>query len=394
MATFDAHRGEGGRMNALTPALITAAVSTKGAEAGKHTSYAVVGAGWRADIFLRLAYLLPHRFTVTAVLTRSAESGNRLEQAWGVTTVRTVDELLATGTPDFVVVAVPWETTPEYIREFVRRGVRVLAETPPAPDLDGLRSLWSDVGASHLVQVAEQYPFMPLHAARAALVHEGVIGTPTSVHVSSTHQYHAVALMRAFLGLGITPAKVRSHTRTAPLIDPISDQGWSHDLTPKPARTILSTIEFEGGRVGVYDFTDNQWWNPVRPDHLTVRGSSGEIHDRTVARMIDDVTPVVSTLDRSDSGREMNYEGFDLTAFTFEGRVVYRNAFEGARLADDEIGTASLLESTGAWAHGTGAAPYPLAEAIHDHHIGVALEDAAASGEPVVVGREAWADEK
>jgi predicted dehydrogenase len=78
----------------------------------------------------------------------------------------------------------------------------VLAETPPAPDLDGLRGLWSAVGASGLVQVAEQYLMMPSHAARAALVATGVIGTPTQVQVSSTQQYHAIALIRGLLGAG------------------------------------------------------------------------------------------------------------------------------------------------------------------------------------------------
>ena len=34
---------------------------------------------------------------------------------------------------------------------------------------------------------------MPAHAARAALVASGAIGTPTQVQVSSTQGYHAVS---------------------------------------------------------------------------------------------------------------------------------------------------------------------------------------------------------
>ena len=48
----------------------------------------------------------------------------------------------------------------------------MLVETPPAPDLPGLRALWRDVGAGGLVQVAEQYLLMPGHAARLRLVRE------------------------------------------------------------------------------------------------------------------------------------------------------------------------------------------------------------------------------
>jgi hypothetical protein len=48
----------------------------------------------------------------------------------------------------------------------------------------------------------EQYLMMPAHAARAALVATGVIGTPTQVQVSSTQQYHVIALIRGLLGAG------------------------------------------------------------------------------------------------------------------------------------------------------------------------------------------------
>jgi hypothetical protein len=154
-------------MHSLTPAAVPAAVTTKRSGAiPKATRYAIIGNGWRSSVFVRMAYLMPERFGLVGVVTRQAEAGAALERDWGVATHRTIDDLLVAERPDFVVLCVPWRVTPELTRQLVRAKVGVLAETPPAPDLDGLRSLWADVGASGLVQVAEQYALMPLHAAR------------------------------------------------------------------------------------------------------------------------------------------------------------------------------------------------------------------------------------
>ena len=186
---------------ALPQVLVPAAVTTKMQRSVTQASFGLVGTGWRSSVFLRMAYLMPDRFRATGVVARRADSGAIVEQDWGLPTFRTVDELLTVERPDFVIVSVPWQVTPELTRRLVEQGIPVLAETPPAPDLPGLHALWSDVGDTGLVQVAEQYPFMPLHAARLAVVESGVIGKPTSVLVSSTHLYHAVALMRQFLSV-------------------------------------------------------------------------------------------------------------------------------------------------------------------------------------------------
>src|SRR5262245_13270937 len=100
---------------------------------------------------------MPDRFAATGVVTRAAERGDEVTTEWGVPSFRSITELLGHRRPDFVIVSVPWPVTPEATRELVAAGMRVLAETPPAPDLPGLRALWADVGASGLVQVAEQY---------------------------------------------------------------------------------------------------------------------------------------------------------------------------------------------------------------------------------------------
>ena len=143
--------------------------------------------------------MAPEHFRVVGVVSRSRDEFE------GVPAFRTVEELPSA---DFVIASVPWAVMPDATRELVALGLRVLAETPPAPDLDGLRALWADVGDRGLVQVAEQYLLMPAHAARLAAVRDGAIGEPTSVQVSSTHLYHAVSMIRGLLGVRFEPATV------------------------------------------------------------------------------------------------------------------------------------------------------------------------------------------
>ena len=323
-------------------------------------------------------------------MTRSAERGAEVSSRWGVPTFSSVAELLRAEAPDFVIASVPWAVTPDATREVVEHGARVLAETPPAPDLPGLRALWADVGGSGLVQVAEQYLLMPAHAARLAVVREGVVGEPTSVQVSSTHLYHAVSMIRGLLDVGCEPVVVSARSFSAPLADPLSPDGWSGDSTPKDLATTLATLDF-GGRMGLYDFTENQWWNPLRTRRIVVRGSNGELVDDHLVRLADPTTPVESHLVRRQTGIDLNLEGFDLDHISFDGRVVYRNPFQGCRLSEDDIGVATLLERTGAWARDEGPEPYPLAEGLQDHLISVAIEESLASGRDVTTTSEAWA---
>jgi predicted dehydrogenase len=318
--------------------------------------YAIVGRGWRARFYARLAEVMPDRFTV-------------------------VDTK-----PDFVVTAVPRDANPGIVERYVADGVPVLSETPPAPDRDGLRELWSRVGGSGLVQVAEQYLLLPAHAARLALVRAGVLGVVTSAQVSSTHLYHAVSIIRGMLGVHLEPASVQARTFTAPLADPLTRNGWTGDDAEKDARTTIATIDF-GDRSGVYDFTDNQWWNPLRRDRIVVRGSRGELVDDEVTRLVDPYTPLREALVRRPAGP---LEGFDLDHISFGGTVVYRNAYKGARLADEEIAIATVLDRTVAWCRGEAEPPYPLEYACQDHLIGLAIEESAGTGATVTTTHEPW----
>jgi predicted dehydrogenase len=334
------------------------------------TSFAVVGAGFRAAAYWRLAARLEDVSCVGAVV--------RSPRSLPVPTFRSVAECLTTARPDFLVTALPRTVNPGVLLAAVRSGVPVLSETPPAADLGGLRELWAAVGGSGLVQVAEQYLLMPTHAARAAVVRQGLIGTPYQVQVSSTQLYHAVSLMRGLLGAGRGPVTVRATRHRAPLVDPLNRAGWTGDPRPKQATTTIATLDFGGGRTGLYDFTDNQTRNQLRFRRLLVRGSHGELRDDEVVRIAGPRTIVRTPLVRGPEHLSLG------------GRVLVRHPYAGLRWNDDEIATAELLRATAAWVRGEGPAPYPLAEGVQDQTGALAIEEAADTGRTVTTSAEAW----
>jgi predicted dehydrogenase len=342
------------------------------------TSFVVVGSGWRAEMFWRLAGGLEGVECLGAVV--------RTPRELPVPVFASLDEV----SPDFVVTAVPWPANPEVIADAVRRGLPVLAETPPAPDADGLRALWGQVGDSGLVQVAEQYLLVPAHAARLAAVRSGIIGTPTQVQVSSTHQYHAVSLMRGLLGAGPGPVTVRASRTTAPLVDPLSRDGWTDDDTPKPAVTTIATLDFGEGRSGLYDFTDNQWHNQLRFRRILVRGTHGELRDDEVVRLTGPRTIVRTPLVRRQTGYDLDLDGFETDTITLGDQVLFRNPYQGHRWNDEEIAIATLLDAMAAWVRGDGPPPYPLAEGSQDHLIALAVEESAETDAPVTTHVQAW----
>src|SRR6266851_1450024 len=101
--------------------------------------FAIVGAGWRTEFFLRIAAAIPERFRLEGLVVRDAAKGQRLTKQWGHATYRTVPEL------------------------FTRQ---------------------------------------PHHAARLAAVWQGRIGAAHKAYVSVCHGYHGASLIRHFLGVG------------------------------------------------------------------------------------------------------------------------------------------------------------------------------------------------
>jgi hypothetical protein len=191
--------------------------------------------------------------------------------------------------------------------------------------------------------------------------------------------------------VGFGPVTVRASRHTAPLVDPLNRDGWTGEDTPRPASTVLATLDFGDGLHGLYDFTDNQWHNRLRQRRIVIRGTHGEIADDTVVRLAGPRTVLTSSLHRTQLGQDLNLDGHDTEHIAFDGRILHRNPFVGLRLMDEEIAIAALLTATAAWAADEGPAPYPLAEACQDHRIGLAVDEALLRDGPLTTDVEPWA---
>ncbi|QIK85067.1 Gfo/Idh/MocA family oxidoreductase [Sanguibacter sp. HDW7] len=351
----------------------------------------MVGSGWRAEFFARLARALPESFELVGVTSRRPESVERVATAWGTQGYATVADLLAGASPQVTVVSTPWPVTPVATAEVARAGGVALAETPPAPDLDGLHTLWEEVGATGRVHVAEQYLSLPMHAARLAVVERGLVGEPQSVHVSSTHGYHAVAMIRGLLGAADDhgPVTVRAHRFGGRIVQPLTRDGWSDDDSVHDAGTVLATLDLDG-RHGLYDFTDNQWHNQLRSRRVLVRGTHGEISNDDVLRLSGPRQVTTTTLRRRQLGYDLDLDGYDTDHVSLGGEVLWSNPFIGKRFMDEEIAIATLMLGAADLARDEGPGPYPLARACHDHAVSLAIDEAVETDRPVTVARQPW----
>lgn len=144
-----------------------------------------------------------------------------------------------------------------------------------------------------------------------------------------------------------------------------------------------------GDRLGVYDFTEDQYFSWIRSRRVLVRGDRGEITDLSVRSLLDHQTVVGGELVRQDAGHDGNLEGFHLKGITLGDEWVYRNPFVPARLSDDEIAVATCLSRMGEWLAG-GPDVCSLADAAQDHYLGLRVAEAARTGEAVRATGHVW----
>lgn len=355
---------------------------------GEKVRFGIVGAGWRVNWFLRAARALPDKLQVAGLAARSPQRAFDLVGDHGVNIYRSPSQMIAAEAPDFVVTSVSWPANPPIIRQLVELNVPVLSETPPATTVAEMTELWALQEQGARIQVAEQYHRQPHHAARLAFALSGRLGRISQVQLSACHGYHGISLIRRFLGIGAEQATVTARRFSSPII-----QGPGRDGPPRAEQMtqsdqLLAAFDF-GDRLGILDFTPDQYFSYIRGQRLLVRGERGEIIDDKAVYLKDHLSSIHVAFTRRSAGPDGNLEGNYLKGIQAGEQWWYRNPVLPAELSDDEIAVADLLLRMAEYVRG-GEEAYSLAEACQDRYLDILAAQAADTGQPVHSQPQPW----
>jgi hypothetical protein len=355
------------------------------------TRFGLVGCGWRAEFFTRVARELPERFEVERVLIRepAKPKAQAFMRRWPLPTCATIDELLRGAKMSFVVLSAQAASNPELLAAFAERKMPVLCETPPARGVPEMTALHDLTRRGARVQVAEQLHLRPHHAARIALARSGLLGRVHEAQVSVAHAYHGVSLLRKYLGITFEDATITGRRVFSKITAGPGREGPPAEEKVEDVMQEIAWLDF-GDRFAVYDFSGSQYFSWVRSVRTLVLGDRGQIQDEEVRYLKDFRTPVRFSLQREVAGAGDNLEGLHLRGILAGEQWAWTNPFLPARLSDDEIAVAACLEKMAAYAAG-GPGFYGLPEACQDHYLGQMISQAARSGEKVVTQKQAWA---
>ena len=97
------------------------------------------------------------------------------------------------------------------------------------------------------------------------------------------------------------------------------------------------------GKLGIYDFTGEQYFSWICSSRVLVCGERGEINN-TTKYLKDFKTPIEFELRRQNAGENGNLEGLYFKGVLAGEEWIYKNPFIPARLTDDEIAVATSLK--------------------------------------------------
>jgi len=232
---------------------------------------AIIGTAKRSDyLYGPLINALPDEVELVSVWGRHEDSVERLSLSLGVPGYTNLEKLVRETAPEIGIVSVNYHANGQVGLMAVQAGLHVLLETPIAHKLSAADAIITAARERGLkIEIAEQFHRRPLEQIKLKLIESGLFGR---VHSSFSdfagHGYHGASVLRSYLGFNARPIQVTGAVRQYDLAP-----HWSRLSETREARTETQEhgiIEFEGGQVGIFHWTDVgydsalRWWRSSR----------------------------------------------------------------------------------------------------------------------------------
>lgn len=351
--------------------------------------FGIVGAGWRAHFYLRVAHACPDKFEIVGIIDQASQVAREVAGNFGIKAFGSIEEMASSAKPQFVVTCIPRTQIPNVTKELVAMNVPALLETPPAETVEEMVELCKLATDGARIQVAEQYWLQPHQAARLAFAQSGRIGKVSQATISAAHGYHGISLMRRFLGVDFENAKITAIEFQESLVMGAGREGPPKKEEMNTSLRHIFIFEF-GDRLGIIDFSSwEQYFSWFRKQTLLVRGERGEIVNETATYLKDYLTPINVNFHRHSAGLEGNLEGNYLKGIQAADQWFYCNPLAPAALSDDEIAVGTCLLKMAEYLE-TGKDFYSIAQACQDQYLTLMCEQALAKKQPVTTEEQLW----
>lgn len=351
---------------------------------------ALVGAGWRAAFYYRAAQAIDG-LEICCVVEKNAKTAAWVKKTWKISVVDNVEEALKYH-PDFFVLCLPPKALPEMICRLIQYDMPILSETWASDSVEEMISLYN-IAKGKRVMVSEQYAYQPMHSARLEVIHSGILGEVCHVQISVAHGYHGIALMRKYLGVGFQECIVEGRSFSMNTFEGPGRQGWPDMQRLHEEKQELIVFGYKD-KWAILDFTEEQYFSPLRCSRVLVRGEKGEIEQEKVSYLTDNYPECIRfSLQRDYSGWNNSLGRTGTIAITGNGRFYYRNIFGAKGLSDEETAVATSLYQMVRYIE-TGKGSYLLEEELQDQYLTYIAWEAIRTGRKIRSRKMPWGHEK
>jgi len=317
-------------------------------------NFIIIGGGWRAEFYLRIAKFLPKEFHVSAICVRNHERSKYISENFDVKVLSTVEETLKEPF-DFIVNCINKDDICDLSVELADKGYYVLAETPvlKAP---------AENHSYNKIQIAEQFHLKGTFVALKKIIASGIIGDIGHINISIAHDYHAMSLIRFLLDDYDEPELLGDILLTDTMLETNGRIGELENKEVIDTTQKIRIYKFKNA-TAIYDYNIQQYFSPIRQDRLLIRGTRGEIDGNSVRYFNKDNKYVCGEIKHLTSGL---LDGFYNDKIVFEDKTLYEWENKYARLSEEESAICECLVGMSNFVK-TGKSMYDYEKAYKDY---------------------------